>query len=117
MCPLFIVNGGWNAWSGLSACTRSCGGVNNAVILLLGIEDVLGSVSELFHTVATHTDCCPGALTHKKTKKNSYLSVLTRDQTNLDVSLLYPYCDQYTEEITAQYILSDLRVSSNLISE
>jgi len=50
MCPLFIMNGGWNAWSGLSPCARSRGG-GQQYQSRLGCNPF---TIELLHTVATH---------------------------------------------------------------
>ena len=120
MYPLFIVNGGWSTWSGLSRCSRPCGGERQYRSRLCsnpfprhGGRSCVG-VRSFSYSCNTH--CCPGALTHKK-KKSSDISVLTRDKKTLDVSLFYPYCDQYKEGLTVQNMLSDLRLSSNLISE
>ena len=74
MYPLFIVDGGWSAWSGLSRCSRSCGGGQQYQSRTCsnpfpghGGRDCVG-VRSLSYSCNTH--CCPGTLNRSKTIKN-----------------------------------------------
>ena len=73
--PLFIVNGGWSPWSGLSRCSKSCGGGRQYRSRTCsnpfpghGGSDCVGARSEAF---TCNTQCCPGAFTHTKTNKEA----------------------------------------------
>ena len=74
ICPLFIVDGGWSAWSGLSRCTRACGGGRQYQSRTCsnpfpghGGRDCVGVRSLSF---TCNTQCCPGAFTHNETNKS-----------------------------------------------
>ena len=68
MHPLYKVQGGWSAWSGLSRCTRSCGGGRQYQSRTCsnpfpghGGRDCIG---DRFLSYSCNTECCPGAITH-----------------------------------------------------